>query len=737
MMKYNKILAAAMLIVIFLASPELFAQGIKKEMTFTYVRWITTDSADEGEGSWGWASSMSWYFGFQGDGGTNSSKAVMMGCDNWTDADGTEWPIWISGHGQWEVDDRLGVMPVPDEEGWTIHRYYRYQPPSIIVDGDFLSDPFPLNRSDHVAPDKMPGTADGLIESFINTDMGVSIHQRVIGFSQERHNSYLIREYVFTNTGNTDIDPEIELPGQNITNWYFLKQLRAKDGPQRPWQSAIGQFPGEDLRVMFAYGSRENEEHDDFGGSNPAPDYYGNPWDGQLNMPFYWGEQIIFASAGPNDMTNDDPAQPHATAYLDVDFDGFTFHSRNMTTTQKQRLYEVMQIGARDLEGINWPELEGTWPGTHHGKPMDHIDLNFRNVVDMPGYGYSPSISYSVGPYDLAFGDSVKIVTAELLGTISPEVGFEVGTAWRDNEAEWGDMNIGGATDILPDQYTNHPDLLESSDGLSIENNWAKDNWVRTSYDSLLELAKAAKWAYENDYNVPQPPPPPDVETKSLPDNIRISWGSQSEDAPDFAGYRVYRALGSWWPHVEEGTQLIGVWEKVFECGEGTGNPLVNEWDDTGAQRGDAYYYTVVAFDNGTANGNDYDGNPAGVLESSSLWNYTTQGSFLVKEGGTLESIVVVPNPYNISASDNNFPGEPNKIMFFNVPSVCTIRIFTESGDLVKVIEHEGGGDKPWGDLPQEHQATDIGQIIVSGIYIAHIETPDGASTIRKFVVVR
>ncbi|MCK4815764.1 hypothetical protein KA005_08340, partial [bacterium] len=571
-----------------------------------------------------------------------------MACKDWTDPDGNQKAIWTSGHGQWDVDDLLGVMPVPDAEGWTIHRYFSYQPPAIVIDGVPFQDPFPLNFSDHVDDPrtKIPGTADGLIESFINTDMGVSIHQRVIGFSQQKHNKYLIREYIFTNTGNTDLDAEIELEGQTITDWYFLKQLRARDDPQRPWQSAIGQYPGDELRVMYAYGSRENEDHDDFGGSNPAPDYYGNPWDGQLNNPYFWGEQVVFASAAPNDMTTDDINQPHATMYLDVDFEPFVYNSRKHTTGMKETLYEVMQNGALNIDLINWPDVEGGKSGTHHGKPMDHPDLQFRNVQDMWGYGFSPSVAYSIGPYTLNFGDSVKVVVAEILGTISPKVGFEVGLAWRDGEAEWGDMNIGGATDILPPQYSNHPDLLESTDGRTTVNNWAKDNWYYTGFDSLVERAKAAKWAYENDYNVPQPPKAPDIEVKSLPDNIRVSWGSQSEDASDFAGYRVYRALGSWWPHIESGTQLIGVWEKVFECGEGTGNALTNEWADTEPQRGSAYYYTVTAFDDGSANGNDYDG-PAGSLESSPLWNYTTHPVNLVKEGGTLDSIVVVPNPYN------------------------------------------------------------------------------------------
>ena len=75
--------------------------------------------------------------------------------------------------------------------------------------------------------------------------------------------------------------------------------------------------------------------------------------------------------------------------------------------------------------------------------------------------------------------------------------------------------------------------------------------------------------------------------------------------------------------------------------------------------------------------------------------------------------------------------------MFYGLPLKCTIRIFTEAGDLVKVIEHEGSGDHPWGDIEQEYQATEVGQIVVSGLYIAHIQTPDGQSTVRKFIVVR
>jgi len=53
-------------------------------------------------------------------------------------------------------------------------------------------------------------------------------------------------------------------------------------------------------------------------------------------------------------------------------------------------------------------------------------------------------------------------------------------------------------------------------------------------------------------------------------------------------------------------------------------------------------------------------------------------------------------------------------------------------GDLVKTIEHnDGSGIAAW------NQVTDYGQFAKSGIYIYHIETPDGDKAIGKFAIIR
>ncbi len=84
--------------------------------------------------------------------------------------------------------------------------------------------------------------------------------------------------------------------------------------------------------------------------------------------------------------------------------------------------------------------------------------------------------------------------------------------------------------------------------------------------------------------------------------------------------------------------------------------------------------------------------------------------------------------------------------MFYNIPKVCTIKIFTERGDLIKTIQHtDGSGDEPW------YCITSSRQTVVSGLYIAHIEVAKdivdestgellmkkGDSIIKKFIVIR
>jgi hypothetical protein len=138
----------------------------------------------------------------------------------------------------------------------------------------------------------------------------------------------------------------------------------------------------------------------------------------------------------------------------------------------------------------------------------------------------------------------------------------------------------------------------------------------------------------------------------------------------------------------------------------------------------------------GSAADNNGAGNtPLGVLESNRYYTQTYDPANLLRPGVvSMDSIRVVPNPYNIAAALNvlRYPGEPNKIGFLNIPPVCTIRIFTELGELIQTISHtNGSGDEYWS------LTTSSNQIIVSGLYIVVFQTPSGQTAYRKFVVIR
>lgn len=104
-----------------------------------------------------------------------------------------------------------------------------------------------------------------------------------------------------------------------------------------------------------------------------------------------------------------------------------------------------------------------------------------------------------------------------------------------------------------------------------------------------------------------------------------------------------------------------------------------------------------------------------------------------------LEDITVVPNPY-IAASlyerDNPLVtgrGE-RAIKFMYLPPKCTIRIFTITGELVDIIEH----DAPLSDDMATWDLKTLDNLDTAyGIYIYHINAPGIGEKIGKFAVIK
>lgn len=166
---------------------------------------------------------------------------------------------------------------------------------------------------------------------------------------------------------------------------------------------------------------------------------------------------------------------------------------------------------------------------------------------------------------------------------------------------------------------------------------------------------------------------------------------------------------------------------------------------DTGVVVGFGYYYAVSAFDTGhdhwppdpEAVFPETNSNRVPSLESSFYPNHTVTPfvATFSPVNTTLDQVLVLPNPF-LMRSGFITPGAQDVISFMNVPSPCTIRIYTVRGDLVATIEHTlDTGIAQW------DQVTDFGQFAESGFYvyhlISHAPATKGAARIGKFCIVR
>jgi len=337
---------------------------------------------------------------------------------------------------------------------------------------------------------------------------------------------------------------------------------------------------------------------------------------------------------------------------------------------------------------------------------------------------YDPTVIEPVallvfGPYDLPFGEDVKIVLYEVVGSISQKLAIDGGKSWREGTLEFNGLTGDAAKNAL----------------------------LATGRDSLLKNASHAEFAWRTGLeNLPTPPPTPDnLVINSGPGKIELEWESVADvtdwqtKQPDFAGYRIYRTEGNY----------INVYSELAEIIGDTTN-----YTDRAVERGKKYYYAVTAFDNGSQNTTGlYPGQP---LESSRYYNRNFIVGAVPFKGASahLDSIYVVPNPYHIQGlafggsvkySYTSVPRIEDKLSFVGLPPYATIRVFTVHGDLVATIPHPNpenpnsiaeSADEEW------YQISDSWQTIKSGVYIYHVEgydlnrNPLGTAT-GKFVIIR
>lgn len=646
-------------------------------------------------------------------------KRSFIAVKDFTDETGYHWDYWATYVSKGYVD--VTLFPVE------LRQTAKFELPIVYVDGNNITSPF-LEDVDEVNPNQIP---DRIVTNVVNTSIGLTFTRRVLAFSQQYHDNYFVKENILTNTGNTDYDDDIELRDtlRGIRIGWSTRYSVGREGAftmvdgsqswgKHSWVTKRGEnypehandiFDESDpiqdwLRAGFSYlGQHESSPYDNIGAPYVTRD-------GRLASPHHVGTGIIHVPKSALNPT-DDPYQPAVLGW----HAGDTYPYPGSTPQSMPSFVAVYDF----LSGIpHGSGLGGT--GRFDEEYMETYPDPY--TVHQDGGGTNVWITY--GPFDLAPDSSITIVESEAINGLDRQKCTQVGRKWKkakddpnstyDFEMPDGSMITGTYSDGTADTY--------------------KNAWVFTGKDSIMKTFGRAKRNYDLLYNISQPPqPPPLFEVTSGGDRISLAWALSPDDGlPGFAGYRIYRAQ-----HKPDTVHTLIA----------TLPPGTSYYDDKTAVRGFDYYYYITAANDGTDNTTGY-ANPTGPLESSRFYTKTTEPAFLRRKQGTsLDDIRIVPNPYHIKATDLQFGSSaPDRIMFYEIPGKCTIKIFSERGDLIETIKHDdGSGDEAWNSVSSSRQ------VIVSGLYIAHIEVTEdimdeetgellfnkGESAVRKFIIVR
>jgi hypothetical protein len=329
---------------------------------------------------------------------------------------------------------------------------------------------------------------------------------------------------------------------------------------------------------------------------------------------------------------------------------------------------------------------------THQQPRLSWDEARERGGEGGNKYERRPEFLISVGPLSLTPFASVKIVFAEVIGEMD-----------RSKIVEGGVENV---------------DLLAIA-----------------SKDSMLAHVRAAKKLYQNNYiPVVVPPPTPTNGENSLkintePGKIVIEWPPISPDyidpktgINDFAGYRVYRATYF----------TIGPWTLVKDIKKDSAEIVDGNvrYIDENLPFGVGNYYCVTSY--------DHDGNESGKVNNNRFPVY----SLRAPNTAFPKNVYVVPNPF-IQHSNLTGTGEQYRMEFIGIPAICTIKIYTLTGDVVQEIYHDdGSGSEAWGSIKSlDYQLNKWTLGVAPGIYIYRVESRvpehEGESFIGKLAIVK
>lgn len=702
------------------------------------------------------------------------ARAFWVGTKDWTNERGQNFTHYVARIGPREPGIEF-TTPVDTRI------ISRYEDTEVFVDGALAFDK--LAVVDEVDP-SIP--ADRMIINQHNIDVGVSVTRKIYAYVNEFHDNYHIISHEYCNTGNIDDDDEIELNGQTLHDVYFFFLHRWRESGQAAWQGSSGQAWGK-FNMIDVVGDGHETYPVDFtafyawAGYDPtvtifsnlgSPLWQSNDWTasidtiGRISGGTWTGRMMLHVDQSVSDRSYQQcteatfaTCQPKVIGWMDQD-------EPLAGVNESHRDYYELGILTRENPD-HIPGGSRMYP--HYADRVEPTGEFWAPKTDASAGGgsvaqggYAPFEAY--GPYEMAFGDCIFSTAVEGVAGLSYEAEVQIGRAHkragdaRETVLYSFDANGDGTISESAFDYSNIGLPLYQGDGCTScatqgSERLTKNEWIFTARDSLYQTFFRARDLYEasnglTQYPIPEAPLAPiRFDIDGLPDGVELAWDPHPAGGPSIDHWEVYRTSGFTDNLLDAngdgifevvarpgGESIVTGYEMIASLPTGT-----TSFDDNTAGRGTDYYYYVIAVGQGQPNDpKAINGTPGGVpLTSSRSLTQSFLPATLKRPAygttGTVQDARIVPNPVNLGSRNGVRFAQEDRVAFFNIPPECTIKIFTEIGELVKTIEHtDGSGDELW------NLTTDSRQLLVSGIYLAVItDNTNGEEVIRKFVVIR
>ena len=549
----------------------------------------------------------------------------------------------------------------------------KFETPLLFVN-NVPDNQYPVG-CDSIDPNMKP---DRMIINEVNSQLGITVTRKIMQFSHPQHDNYIITDYAFTNTGNTDSDEEIELPNINITalrifflNRYAMcKETRYIIGNGTGWgmntmldARGDGVRPDtitEHYRTQFGWHGfwpSRIVTYNNIGGPILQANPYSEPGDsvGRLGAAQFVGQLVLHADQSSINH-NDDFLQPSTTAYVSSDLQILSGNNP-YNIEQMTEEYELMSIGHSSPR--------------HAWVVQPSGDFALQTYPPEMGTSGGFSACNGFGPYALAHGESINLVLVDGAAGLSREECIRIGKAYKN----------GSIDDV------------------------AKNRLVLTGKDSLMKTWKMVTENYQSGYNLPSVPlPPKEFYVTCLDTSISLTWQLFDNSNPADT-YRIYRRM---W---KADSTFIMIYE---------GPSGVLSYNDAQLVKGEQYYYYIVAV------------NASGVTSNP---NYTCTHTVVQTVQG-VENNKVKINSYSLLPNYPN-PFNPVTNIRYHLPSGSNVKltVYNSLGQKVKelVNSYKEAGS---------YEVKFSGKDLASGMYIYKLDavSKDGKknfSSSRKMLLVK